>query len=150
MAITTPNAGDVTVTNAMGDAGALVATYGAVRGVMAYPSLDAAIKFFSGGDMITATGAGGADLPAFGAQTVVAPSDITVPACTSMCPDVDRSKDLIVTWTGGGAGNVDVFLQARSDTGPFIAIACRYAASAGTATVPTAVLSLPVPRCGRS
>lgn len=147
MQITTPNAG--TVTLAGGTAGAdtmITVPYGSIgdAGVMGYPSVRIMSEFYKPGDMITATGAGGADLPAFAAQTVPAPSDVTVtsPVCAmTMCPDVDRSMDMVVTWTGGGAGDVDVAVEMDSDT-TTVGVSCTFPASSGTGTIPTAALMM--------
>lgn len=139
MEISTPNAGTVTIT---GTGAPAMVTYGAVGdGVMAYEPVDGQTRFYNPGDIITVTGAGGPDLPAFGAQTVVAPSDIAVtsPVCGMTCPDLDRTKDLLVTWTGGGAGGVDVVLLAASDTATVL-VTCTFPASSGTGSLPTAVL----------
>ncbi len=143
----TLNAGTITIAGGTGDAGAATLTYGpqVVGPYMfnGYKSVTSSLQFFAGGDMLTATGAGGADLPAIPTQTVVAPSDITVtaPACTgSTCPDVDRTVDLVATWTGGGAGKAFFTYESLSDRFAVI-VSCNFDASAGTGTVPAALLA---------
>jgi len=99
-------------------------------------------SFFNAGDMVSVSGAGGADLPAFTMQTVIAPSGITVtsPVCASgACADVDRAADAMVTWTGGGAGRVSVAYLTTTDDGTK-AVTCNFDASAGSGTVPVAAL----------
>ena len=97
--------------------------------------------FFAGGDTLTVSGAGGPDLPSFAAQTLVAPSGIklTSPSCSAGCPDLDRTTDLVLTWTGGGAGKVTVTLETISDTS-LVLLECKFAAAGGTGTVPAALL----------
>jgi hypothetical protein len=135
------NAGDITVTGT-GDAGPAVLHYGPIAdaGHVGYTAVKGTAQFFNGGDMVTATGAGGADLPPFASQAIVAPNDIalTSPACDKLrqCPDLDRTVDLIVTWTGGGAGKVVAAIY-----GAEAEVLCRFGAAGGTGTVPSALLS---------
>lgn len=138
------NAGNITVTG-MGDAGAAVLTYGPIgdAGYAGYRALNASGRFFKPGDTIRAVGAGGPDLPAFGAQTVVAPGDITLtsPACAaSSCPPLDRTMDLAVTWTGGGAGDLIAELSTISDT-TSATILCTFNAAGGTGSISKTLLS---------
>jgi hypothetical protein len=95
----------------------------------------------------TLRGTGGADIGAFTASvTIGAPLRVG-----SIADNIPRSSPLTVTWTGGGSGEV-VSISGTSgttvsgsnpnnpvyDAGVFI---CTANASAGTFTVPTAVLS---------
>ena len=107
-----------------------------------YPSVAADTQFFSGGDSISVVGAGGADLPAFKAQMVIAPNDLTLtaPDCSAGCPDLDRTQDLAVTWTGGGAGHVKASFETVGDTAAGY-VFCTFDATAGTGTVPKAALA---------
>jgi hypothetical protein len=108
-----------------------------------YPAVSADKQFFSGGDSIELVGAGGADLPAFKAQKLIAPNEIvlTAPACSgASCPDVDRSKDLTVAWTAGGAGNLKASFETVGDTATAY-VFCTFEAAAGTGTVPKAALA---------
>lgn len=140
------NGGTLTVTGT-GVASPAMLTYGQpTPGVGVYSSVKAQTKFYNGGDALSVSGAGGAELPSFAAQTVVAPNDIvlTAPACgTSLapapCPDVDRSKDATVTWTGGGAGKVSVTYITDTDSATKT-LTCFFDALAGTGTIPSAGL----------
>ncbi len=108
-----------------------------------YPAVSADKQFFGGGDSIVLVGAGGVDLPAFKAQKLIAPSEIvlTAPACSgASCPDVDRSKDLTVAWTAGGAGNLKASFETVGDTATAY-VFCTFEAAAGTGTVPKAALA---------
>ena len=137
------------------DAGLLTVTgAGATKGVLAfgtvapqskqpgYPEVTGEKQFFHGGDSVTLVGAGGADLPAFKAQKLIAPNDLvlTAPACDAGCPDVDRTKNLTVTWTGGGAGSVKASFETIGDTAT-ASVFCTFDAAAGTGTVPKAALA---------
>jgi hypothetical protein len=108
-----------------------------------YPSVSGETRFFLGGDSLTLVGAGGADLPAFKAQLVVAPNNVvlTSPDCAAGCPELDRSKNLVVTWTGGGAGSLKATFETVADTGT-AAVFCTFPAASGTGTVPKAALAL--------
>ena len=100
--------------------------------------------FFKAGDTLTLTGDGGADVPAFTAQTVIAPSDVvlTEPACTAnTCPDLDRSQDLAVAWTGGVAGTVSVTVE-RDGADSQKTVTCEFDAKAGSGTMPHGLLGL--------
>ena len=54
--------------------------------------------------------------------------------------DVDRTKDLSVAWTAGGAGNVKASFETVGDAATAY-VFCTFAASAGTGTVPKAALA---------
>jgi hypothetical protein len=138
------DAGDITVTGV----GASMATlsFGAIRSTtsMGYTPVQGMTLFFKAGDKLTAKGAGGADLPAFALQTITAPGDIvlTSTGCTgSVCPDLDRTQDFVVTWTGGGAGKLGVIFETDSDVS-HEDLSCDFDAAAGTGTVPHALLML--------
>jgi hypothetical protein len=138
------NAGTITV-SATGAAGPAVLTYGPIgdAGFAGYKGVSATGQFFVPGAMVTATGAGGADLPAFGAESVVAPGEITMtsPACMpGGCPDLDRTTDLALAWTGGGAGKVTADLSTSSET-TSTSIFCTFAAAGGTGTIPSTLLT---------
>jgi hypothetical protein len=97
---------------------------------------------FAGGDTFTLSGAGGSDLPSFGPQMLITPSEIvlTAPACSGgSCPDLDRTTDLSFTWTGGGAGNVLVSFETLA-TAQAVFLQCRFPAVTGSGTVPAALL----------
>jgi hypothetical protein len=132
------SAGDITVVGA----GASTATlmFGADA---QYSSATGMAGFFSGGDAITLTAAGGA-IDAFGPKTLIAPGEVvfTAPACTmGSCPGIDRTVDMPVSWTGGGAGNVQVAIETAAET-LSTAVSCVFKATAGTAVVPAGALAM--------
>jgi hypothetical protein len=132
------NAGSITIAGASG-IGSVTLTFDAA--MMRYSAPTGMTQLFAGGDRISATGAGGG-LPAFAAQTVTAPSDIVLPECMgTMCTDIDRTVDKIVTWTGGGAGKVQFTIETTSDT-QVTALICLWDAAGGTGTAPAAALSM--------
>ena len=138
------DAGDITVTGV----GASMATisFGPIHSTtsMGYTPAQGMTLFYKAGDKLTAKGAGGADLPAFALQTLTAPGDIVLTSmgCAgSVCPDLDRTQDLVVTWTGGGAGKVGVLFETDSDVS-HVDLTCDFDATAGTGTVPHALLML--------
>ena len=143
--VTILNAGTITVTG-VADAQAAL-TFGLVSPQSTqkgYPSVHADTQFFTGGDSITVQGAGGPDLPAFAAHVLIAPNDvvITAPTCPDLiCPEVDRTQDLAVTWTGGAAGQVRASFEtvAPNNTG---SVFCTFDAASGAGTVPKAALAV--------
>ena len=50
-----------------------------------------------------------------------------------------QATDLVVTWTGGGAGKVTLTFETISDAA-LVLLECKFAAAGGTGTVPTALL----------
>jgi hypothetical protein len=143
MAVAGLNAGTLTITGAGTPASTMLA-YGPVasqQGVPGYTAASGSTALFAGGDTMTVSGAGGADLPAFAAQSLVAPTQVavTAPSCTGTCPDLDRTQDLTVAWTGAGAGKVVVTFETISDT-QAVLLQCRFDATAGTGTVPATLL----------
>ncbi len=97
----------------------------------------------------TIAGTGGADVGAFSVKITV-PGDFTWSNIDSIPDIVPRSNPLTITWTGGSTGlvNVSGFGATRvggDATDPNAILdatifTCVYQASAGTGTVPTAVL----------
>jgi len=74
-----------------------------------------------GGDAFTVEASGGA-IPGFAGKVVLAPSDVQVRAPLASLQDggaekiiVNRKEPLAVRWTGGGVGNVQVFLTSRDN-----------------------------------
>jgi hypothetical protein len=143
------NAGAITIAGA-GVPSSVMLTYGVVagtNGLSNYLEQDGDTAFFAGGDMLTLSGLGGPDLPAFGPQTLIAPapSTITAPQCgvngIGTCPDVDRTMDLPVAWTGGGAGVMVVTLETVADA-RVVSLTCKFPRGAGKGVVPTALLGL--------
>ena len=90
--------------------------------------------------------ASGSTVPAFGAQTVVAPNPIalTLPALAADggTSTVSTASNLTVTWVGGQAG-ATVTLEGAGDTTqtPFVYFVCNWDASLGTGTIPQAMLT---------
>ncbi|HEY1532645.1 MAG TPA: hypothetical protein VGF76_01460 [Polyangiaceae bacterium] len=75
---------------------------------------------------------------------VIAPSDvvITAPTCPGLvCPEIDRTTDLAVTWTGGGAGQVRASFETigPNNTG---SVFCTFDSGAGSGVVPKAALAV--------
>jgi hypothetical protein len=111
---------------------------------------DGETQLFVGGSAISIAGGGGADLPAFAAQRLVAPTDIVVtsPSCSvdslrsdAGCGDLDRTTDLSVTWTGGGAGIVVAHLETATDTTATY-VSCVFEAAGGSGTIPATILGM--------
>jgi len=146
---TTLNAGTLTVTGT-GVSSPATLTYGPgpTPGINGYSTVTALTKFYNSGDTLSVSGAGGADLPSFPAQTLVAPNEIalTAPACASAldggaCTDVDRSTDARLAWTGGGAGQVTITYLTGSDSGTNT-LSCVFEALPGAGVVPSAALMM--------
>jgi hypothetical protein len=119
-------------------------TYGPIAHttISSYSQASGDAPFFKGGDAVSVSSVGGADLPAFGAETVTAPSDIvlTAPACAAVgCDGLDRTKDLQVTWTGGGAGTLEVIIETVA-TDAVAEVTCNFDAKTGAGTVPSSML----------
>ena len=51
---------------------------------------------------------------------------------------MDRTQDLLIVWSGGAAGTVEVDLSAQSN----MSLSCRFAGDGHTGTIPSAALSL--------
>lgn len=97
--------------------------------------------FFTGGETVTFAGEG-ADVPAF-TVSVVTPLKATItmpvePASTSPYLMLDRTYGFTARWTGGGSGEIQIFFSGG--TGSNLFINCRFPASAGTGTIPAAVV----------
>lgn len=105
---------------------------------------------FVPGDTVEATVTGDGDIPPH-SLSAVAPADITIlsphidPATTNLYEPVvtiDRSQDLVVRWTPGSDGTVSFALTAHDVYGErFTGVSCDAAASAGSMTVPSDILS---------
>ncbi|MEA2746303.1 MAG: hypothetical protein QOI41_446 [Myxococcales bacterium] len=137
------NAGTISLAGSGTPASASL-VYGPVMnqpGLSGYATAKGSTAIYAAGDMLSVTGAGGPDLPGFAAQTLAAPTQVvvTAPACNGTCPDLDRTQDLVVTWTGAGAGKVVVTFETIADTQAVI-VQCKFDPAAGTGTVPAALL----------
>ncbi len=96
-------------------------------------------SLFNGGEMITFAAAG-ADVPAF-TVSLTTPTKATItapakPAAGSLLA-INRAQDYSVSWSGGGSGQVQIFLAGA---GGQPSLFCKFPASAGTGKVPTAAL----------
>jgi hypothetical protein len=100
-----------------------------------YAQADLAATFFAAGDTLTFS-ATGADVPAFSDAKVVAPADLT----STLPTEIDRTKDLTITWTGGTTGEVGLFLSGSLET-ESESISCSAPAAGGTLTVPKELLA---------
>ncbi len=141
------SAGKITITGGAIPSGGIVLTPGA-NGAYAVDS--AATKLWSGGETMQVSSVG-AIVPAF-TQTVAAPNQATVtaPAISQAQPTlVNRAQPFVVTWTGGGAGDVVVVLNDTNASGAGTSLLCSFAASASSGTVPAAALSGLQPGSGK-
>jgi hypothetical protein len=98
---------------------------------------------FAAGDTLSVMGAG-ATVPAFTAQTLVAPGPITL---TAPAPDggvltIPTTQNLALTWTGGSAGDrMFLKLSAFFQTGAAASAICSWDATLGNGTVPASALA---------
>jgi len=130
------SAGTLTISG--GNLGAGVAVMPDSSNVYNYTSSSA---MFSGGQPLTVSASGGT-VPAFGPQSIVAPSmiGITAPAASGGVYTIPTSTDLTVEWTGGQAG-AQVLFEGTLSGNPQTYFACIWDGSLGRATVPHAVLA---------
>ena len=106
----------------------------------AYDSVGVLPELWNGGETLTfaATGATGANVPAFSGMTVKAPHPITVtaPACTDLpspqpnC-SVSRTADLTISWTGKAGTSVHAQLNSGRPN-HLVSLSCRFDSSPGT------------------
>jgi len=126
-----------------------VTIQGLVQPVMLTPMTDKTYTVYSaqqalyaGGETITIS-APGADAPAF-SLSYTAPSrmSITSPAkpASGAKLTVNRSQGFTASWTGGGAG--EVFLYISGPSASNTTISCGFPASSGTGTIPAAALAM--------
>ncbi len=132
---TPPNAGDITVealktlTLSVGEGGA-------------YTGQNGQEKLFASGGQIHIS-AVGADVPAFD-DTIASPPSITltapvIPALGAGTYEIDGSKALALTWTGGAAGSLQTLITAANDTQSSI-LTCTFDASTGSANISQAAM----------
>ncbi len=94
---------------------------------------------YAAGDSITVS-ASGAAIPAFSTSVAFgSPISITAPGLSG-APVIDHTKDLAITWTGGGSSHV---LVAISESVPdrSVFITCVFDEVSGSATVPAGAVS---------
>jgi len=130
------------------DAGVITFSGGAIQTPIAlspdadghYSQVFGVGRIFSAGDSITVSAAGG-EIPAF-SSPVIAPSDIVVtgPSLGTSEMPIAGAQDLTFTWTGGTVGIVVLELLWNPTSTSSHAVACRFAATAGTGEIPKAQL----------
>ena len=133
-----PNAGTVTFTTPAPTTFTLSPT--GANGAYNVPTTQTQI--WTAGDTVTASATGG-DVPAFSGKTVTAPSDVTVTAPvfdTSARTTLSRASDLSVAWSGGSVGNVQIMVSTSQVGVHSVSATCTFAATAGSATIPAAVM----------
>jgi hypothetical protein len=98
-------------------------------------------SMFSAGQTLSVSASGGT-VPAFGPESVVAPSSIviTAPAASGGTYTIPTSADLSVVWTGGQAGS-QVLFEGTSTSNPPSYFTCTWDGATGRGTVPQAVLA---------
>lgn len=101
-----------------------------------YPTLRMDGATILAGSAVTMSSTG-ADIPAFSAD-LAAPAQATITSYFDMTNLIDRSKDLVVTWTGG-TGVVDVSMSGGIDD--VSGFDCHFDASAGHAAIPSDAMS---------
>lgn len=101
----------------------------------------ASSAMFSAGQTLVVSASGGT-VPAFGPQSIVAPSMITLtaPAASGGSYTISTSTDLSVEWTGGQAG-VQLFFEGTLSGSPQTYFTCIWDGGLGRGTVPQAVLA---------
>jgi hypothetical protein len=136
-----PEGGSIMPTNV--SAGTITITGGSPNPIAFSPASDGSYGGFTGTFSFTPgetlmVSAMGATVPAF-VTTVVFPSPVTVTSPTGT-PTIDHTKDLALTWSGGGNASVRATIQ-ESTADRAVLIACLFSAAAGAATLPAAALS---------
>jgi hypothetical protein len=124
------SAGDVTVGGLAMPVTLTLMTMGMFVGQ--YTTFMQYLPLFSGGETFTVRAAG-AEVPAF-SVTVTAPSQ---PQLASLPQAAVRTRDLSLSWSGGGAGELRVALTAQT-----AALECSFAAGGGAGKVPAGALAL--------
>lgn len=104
-----------------------------------------AAPFFKPGDAVRFSG-GGTVFPAFDG-TVVAPAALSVTAPTAS-DKASRSTGLEVAFTGGGSGVLEIELSGEGGDKLSPRAFCRFPASEGKGTVPSAVVQAVLPAGG--
>lgn len=141
----------LSTTNPMYVSGGVVTVTGLSQAVSMTPSTitnmylpDNSASAFVGGEMVHIQG-GGATAPAFtlsftapGLASITAPAR---PAGTNPLV-INRAQDLAVTWTGGGASDMDFVLGSMNGSNPGPTLNCSFPASAGSGTIPAAALAM--------
>jgi hypothetical protein len=115
-----------------------------VSSALAYDVSGTGTLLWNSSHPVTVAVTGSTDVPAFTID-LVAPHPITLTAPPKQSSDYtfSRSTDMVVQWTGGVEGTVDVELSSQNSAGTQVVLEayCSVAASKGTATVPATLLS---------
>jgi hypothetical protein len=134
------------------DAGTIRMTGGAEEVTLAFGAGGYAIEvvdgaLWTGGETLRFSSTG-ADVAAFDVE-VTAPRHVTMTApALPLGADfvLDRGRDLPVMWTGGAEGELEVQIDGPQELPmPQVDLRCRFPASAGAGTIPTAALQRIVP-----
>jgi hypothetical protein len=125
--LTGPSGLDITLPRALG-----------VKGTL-YSPLEASV--LTSGGTFTFQGAGGADVGAFNVTL-----DVRNPLLTwtnaAEAANIDKSKGLLVKWTGGNAGSFVIISGSVPDAlGTYVRYQCEVSADAGQFLVPSYILS---------
>jgi hypothetical protein len=134
-----PNAGTITVTTPAPTTLTLTPT--ATHGTYTTPT--GQVQIWTAGDTITASATGG-DAAAFSGKAVTAPNDVVVTSPTfdgSAHASFSRAADLVVGWTGGSVGNVQVMVSTTQIGVRSVSAACTFPAPSGAGAIPAAVMS---------
>jgi len=111
-------------------------------GTYAATLASAAPFYLSPGNYTVTNGAGGSNVDAFSWDLTLPPSVVpSIPA------SINRSQDLTLTWTGGSAFSVATIfgysaVPSTSANFSWVEILCTADASAGSFTIPSAILNL--------
>jgi hypothetical protein len=136
------SAGTITITGGTLSA-PIMLTYDATNG---YSVFSSTTPIYTPGETFNVS-AVGADIAAFSGASAAAPNDIVITSPsggtgTNLMYAIDESTDLVITWTGGSAGaEVDVNLSNLDDSSLALSASCTFDASAGTGTIPMALLT---------
>jgi hypothetical protein len=104
-----------------------------------YPTDSAPEPLFSGGETLTMSIAGSAEIPAHTEQ-LVAPDAVEVESPTlASLSVIDRSEDLTLSWSGTGAGEVEIRLI---DFASQMVATCTFPSGSSSGAIPTEVLQL--------
>ena len=96
----------------------------------------ASVLAFSPGDVLGVSGSG-ADVPAFAMQTVKSPGKVT----TNVPTAIDTSQDFTLAWSGGEPDATVIVGIARGVPNGSAGVSCTFDATAGTGTIPKALLA---------
>lgn len=100
-------------------------------------------KLWSGGETLSATSTGGV-VPPF-ALSMVAPDAITITAPPWPGPVnplvVDKSKSLVISWSAGAVGNVQIVLGDDAQASNSVTVTCTFDETAGSGSIDPAAFA---------